>query len=485
MASGQQEISWGRRISQVVWDRDDKSEEERKYVQRLDLGLMTIACLGYFIKYLDQANVQNAYVSGMKEDLNIQGDEYNTLLTMFTVGYVVGQYPGTLLMVKVSPSIWLPCCEMIWTSLVIACAAAKNVRTLYILRFFIGLCEASAYPGMLWVLGSWYMPSELGKRMVIFISCSAVGTMISGYLQAGVYNGLNGVNGYSGWQWLFFVDGMISFPIALAGFFMIPDTPHKLNPRSKLWFRESDLDIALSRAERFQREPPKGFSVKGMIQAFRCWVPWFFVVPYTCDVVGLGSYTYMNLWLKSTGKYTVSQINTIPTGGYALQIVFGLVYSWASDILQTRWPIIAFAALLPLTGNIILASWPASDTAKFVGFYLNFTITGTGALTFAWINELMSSNAENRAIVIGFINTMSYVINAWAPNVIFPASKAPNYPAGYKVTSVFFAVYLLGTVFNAYYASRHPVDVPSGSKVVDEESVESVDKKKEPQISIS
>ena len=44
------------------------------------------------------------------------------------------------------------------------CAVAKTPQTLYILRFFIGLLEATAYPGMLWVLGGWYGPTELAKR---------------------------------------------------------------------------------------------------------------------------------------------------------------------------------------------------------------------------------------------------------------------------------------------------------------------------------
>lgn len=33
--------------------------------------------LGYFVKYLSQANIANAYASGMKEALNFQGDQYN------------------------------------------------------------------------------------------------------------------------------------------------------------------------------------------------------------------------------------------------------------------------------------------------------------------------------------------------------------------------------------------------------------------------
>lgn len=38
--------------------------------------------------------IANAYVSGMKEDLNFQGNEYNLLQTFFTCGYLVGQIPS-------------------------------------------------------------------------------------------------------------------------------------------------------------------------------------------------------------------------------------------------------------------------------------------------------------------------------------------------------------------------------------------------------
>lgn len=247
---------------------------------------------------------------------------------MFTVGYVVGQYPSTLLMVKVSPSIWrtsylifnpslplltapsfspVPACELIWTILVMCCAVAKSVRTLYALRFLIGLAEAAAYPGMLWVLGSWYGPSELSKRTVLFICCSSAGTMFSGYLQAAVYDNLDGVSGRAGWQWLFLMDGVISLyvlflpvgldrlnklnirPIACLGFFLIPDTPDRPNPRAaKLWLDSKHIAIAQERATRFNRAPTKGsiFNLRNMLEAFKNWVPWTFMVPYTCFVVG-------------------------------------------------------------------------------------------------------------------------------------------------------------------------------------------------------
>jgi ACS family pantothenate transporter-like MFS transporter len=115
----------------------------------------------------------------------------------------------------------------------------------------------------------------------------------------------------------------------------------------------------------------------------------------------------MNLWLKSTGQYTVSQINLIPTGGYALQLISALVYSVTSDYIRLRWPVILFGATVALIGNVILAVWPVDDRAKFAGFFLSFTITPCGALTLSWANELISSvGAEHRAIVIGFLTTV-------------------------------------------------------------------------------
>lgn len=37
-----------------IWDTFDKSPEERRFLFKLDVALMTLASLGYFIKAMDQ-----------------------------------------------------------------------------------------------------------------------------------------------------------------------------------------------------------------------------------------------------------------------------------------------------------------------------------------------------------------------------------------------------------------------------------------------
>jgi len=76
-----------------LWDSLDKSPEERRFLAKLDAVLLTYASLGEFVEACDQLSMNNAFVSGMKEDLNLYGNELNYLLTCWTVGYVLGQIP--------------------------------------------------------------------------------------------------------------------------------------------------------------------------------------------------------------------------------------------------------------------------------------------------------------------------------------------------------------------------------------------------------
>lgn len=183
-----------------IWDTLDKSPEERKFLFKLDAAILTFASLGYFIKYLDQANVNNAFVSGMKEDLNLYGNQLNYMQTLWTVGYVIGEIPSNMVLTRVRPSIWIPAMEVIWGVLTFATSRANSVQAVYALRFFVGLAESTFYPGMQYIIGSWYRKDELAKRACIFHTSSAIATMFSGYLMAAVYH-LEGVGGFRGWQW--------------------------------------------------------------------------------------------------------------------------------------------------------------------------------------------------------------------------------------------------------------------------------------------
>lgn len=107
---------------------------------------------------------------------------------------------------------------------------------MYALRFFIGLFEACAFPGYIAMLGGWYGPKELTKRLAILLQVESIASMFSGYLQAGLYTSMDGRHGIAGWRWLFIMDAIISLPIAFWGFFGLPDLPH--NTKAFYWSAE-------------------------------------------------------------------------------------------------------------------------------------------------------------------------------------------------------------------------------------------------------
>lgn len=69
--------------------REDNALVEKKLVRTLDLRLLIWAFWGYFANGLDRNNMPNAQTTGLSEDLNLVGNQYNWAVTMFFIGYIV------------------------------------------------------------------------------------------------------------------------------------------------------------------------------------------------------------------------------------------------------------------------------------------------------------------------------------------------------------------------------------------------------------
>ncbi|KAK3937976.1 major facilitator superfamily domain-containing protein [Diplogelasinospora grovesii] len=409
-----------------LWDTLDKSPEERRFLFKLDAALLTFASLGYFIKYLDQININNAFVSGMKEDLKLFGNELNYIQTCWTVGYVIGEIPSNMLLTRVRPSIWIPACEVTWSVLTILLSKCSNVTQVYVLRFFIGLAESAFYPGMQYIIGSWYRKDELAKRSCIFHASGAVGTMFSGYLMAAVYN-LGGVSGFKGWQWLFIIDTVISLPIAIAGFFLLPDLPEI----SRAWYLSKD-DIAMAQRRmalegRANRAP---YTIGKLKHIFSSWHIYALSALYIFFNNGNGatSQPAFQLWLKSEG-YSVTAINSYPTITAGITVITTLLYAWTSDSIfrGARWPPIVFSGFINIIVYSSLAAWDIPNGWRWACYLLAGFGGGISGLTFAWAHEICKDDNEERAIVTGSMNEMAYVVQAWLPLLIWQQVEAPQY----------------------------------------------------------
>ncbi|PIA93274.1 Pantothenate transporter FEN2 [Cercospora beticola] len=433
--SGQKSASplW-RRVLSFVWDSADGEEEYRRYVRRLDLGLFPIVCLGYFIKYLDQTNYSNAFVSGMKEDLHLYGNERNWLNTWFALGIIIGSVPAQMFQLRfVRPSILIPSCEVAWSALVTGMGFAKNIETMYALRFFTGLFESCAFPGYVAILGSWYGPQELAKRTAILLEVESIASMFSGYLQAGLYNGMNGRHGLAGWRWLFVMDGVISIPIAVAGFILLPDKPH--TTRAFYWSAEH-IRYGIERVEKFGHQAPLKLTWQEIKRILATWQLWVFVWSYVMIAACHTATSYFNLWLKAEG-YSVDKINYLPTGGNALAIVVTLAWGMLADRTgKFYWLIVSLLGVMILS-NILLSVWNIPKAALMFAYYISYAGSATTPVLIAWASKLNAGDPNLRQLLVAVANFFSYAWVLWVPLVLFPTYDAPRYKYGYQILILF------------------------------------------------
>lgn len=353
------------------------------------------------------------------------------------------------------PSIWIPACEVTWSVLTILLAKCTKIEQMYALRFFIGLAESTFYPGMQYIIGSWYRKDELAKRSCIFHASGGIGSMFSGYLMASVYH-LGGVHGFKGWQWLFIIDTVISLPIAISGFFFLPDLPEI----TRAWyFTKDDIAMAKRRMElegRANRAPYTKEKIKGIFKGWHIYALPMLYIFFNNGCGALGQPAFQ-LWLKEKG-HSISEINTYPTVTSAVDIVVTLIYAWTSDTIfkGARWPPIVFSGFLNIVVYSSLAAWNIPDGWKWACFVLMGFGGGISGLTFAWAHEICKDDNEERALVTGAMNEMAYVFQAWLPLLIWKTTEAPQYPKGY-MTMIFLAVGLVTTSFVIRYLHRKEI----------------------------
>jgi ACS family pantothenate transporter-like MFS transporter len=97
-------------------------------------------------------------------------------------------------------------------------AACTSYTQLAVVRFLQGAAEASVYGGTIYVMGSWYKPSEIATRTAVFTAVGQVGSMCAGLMMTAMHKTMEGKGGLKGWQWVFLIDGLMGIPIGLFGF---------------------------------------------------------------------------------------------------------------------------------------------------------------------------------------------------------------------------------------------------------------------------
>lgn len=412
------------------WFAKSDSKAEKKLIIKLDLLILIYLFLSSFVKTLDSSAVSYAYVSGMKEDLKMFGNQLTYQNSCYMAGFIVGQIPLTMLATKFPIHLYLPIMDSIWAVFTFVIFKITNYHQLYALRFVIGLLGSFFFPTANYILGSWYTKNELAKRSALFFCASQVGGMSAGYIQASAYKHLNGLHGLKGWQWLYVLAFIITIPISLYGIFTLPGLPE--NCHSNLLTKE-ELKLARLRMIREGRSSKDSFNLQTITNILKGWRFWVLVIfaIFFSQADGISSNSGLPIWLKAK-NYSVYQVNTITTVIPAITIFFSLLNGIIVDSWRDSHPyIIAYVAVLNLVSGILLTVWDISKGGIMFAFFLSGTANSIAAVLYSWANIICSENSQERALTLSTMNTLGNTFSVWVPLFVWKTVDAPRYLKGY------------------------------------------------------
>ena len=149
-------------------------------------------------------------------------------------------------------------------------------------------------------------------------------------------------------------------------------------------------------------------------------------------------------------KYSTYDANTLPLGGYALQIATSLAFNWLSEWKHWRGQISVFSSFASAVVLAVLASRPSSNKTILVFYFLTYVTNAGNPSLMAWFAELLCKEPEARLIIVAMTVTLVYVGHANIPLGAWRIADAPQYPIGFPMATAISAatvITLLGLLW--------------------------------------
>jgi ACS family glucarate transporter-like MFS transporter len=196
-----------------------------------------------FVSYLERANISVA-AELMIPALGINKVQMGQIFTSFLIGYAIFQIPGGFLGDKLGARLTLAGSALVWAAATIFTgllpiffgSALAIFVALWVVRFLLGISEATTFPVGNRVVGNWMPASERAFGSAIFMlgtcTASAIASPLVSWLMLRF-----------GWQMSFYLTSIPAFVIAVAWYRFSRDEPHShpgVNAAELAYIRSAD-----------------------------------------------------------------------------------------------------------------------------------------------------------------------------------------------------------------------------------------------------
>lgn len=380
----------------------------RKIVWRL-IPFLTLV---WFLAWTDRVNVGFAKLT-MLDELQWSDAVYGAGAGVFFLGYFFFEVPSNLLLQRIGAPKTIMRIAIGWGVTCVLMAFVTSPWHFYTLRFLMGAFEAGLQPGVILYLTYWLPSHRRGKALAFFVSASALSLMLGSPIAAFIMTTFDGVSAYSGWQWLFIIEGVPSVIAGFAAYWILSDKPENAPWLTVQEKRHVDHEISQENATLSHREHDVWKSLRdpNMIAM---------IAIFFCIVAGNATLVFYGPSLvREAGVSSISTLGWVMSGIYLCGWLGMIGNGWLSDRAQeVRWHT-AIAAGIGALG--LLISGMAIGSGSLTGVILGLALSSAGtmgAIPVFW--KIPPFFLSGTAIVAGLaiINSIANLAGYFSPQLL-------------------------------------------------------------------
>jgi len=341
------------------------ADAESQLYSKVTWRLLPILFACYVAAYLDRVNVGFAKLQ-MLHDLGFSETVYGLGAGIFFIGYFLFEVPSNIILHKVGARVWIARVMVTWAMISAAMVFVTSPTLFYVLRFFLGAAEAGLFPGVILYLTYWYPSNRRGGIIALFMTGIPIAGVVGGPISGWIMSSLPGVQGLTGWQWMFLLEALPSLVLGGVILFALDDGIAKAS-----WLSTEEKSILHRNIERDRQGAPAhalrdGFTNPRVWQL--CGIYFFFIM----GLYGVGF--WLPTLIKGAGVADPLTIGFLTVLPYAAAAIGMVICGRLSDAArERRWHIVIPGAIG--TVGWLASIWFAQDIAV-AEITLTFATTG-------------------------------------------------------------------------------------------------------------
>ena len=355
-------------------------EDERRLKHKVDWRVVPLMLACYILQYLDKTLINYANVMGLQKDTNISGDQYSQLAMIFYVSYLGFEFPHGWGMQRFPTGKYIGIMVTLWGFVLATTSACNNWAGLVTTRVLLGVFESAVAPSLILITSMWYKRTEQPPRFGIWYLGTGGGTIVGSLVSFGFQHYES--SGFTSWQIMFLVVGLITVATGITVIFFMPD-----NPMSARFLSREEKVWAIERLRSNQTGVEnKHFKWPQFVECFRDPQTYLLSLITISSNVPNGAVSSFQATIIKGFGYTSKEtaLLSIPSGAVSIVSILAAT-TVAGKFNQRGYNIICL--LIPgVIGAALMAFLPETNKAgKLIGNYMTNCIGASLPLLYSWV----------------------------------------------------------------------------------------------------